>query len=201
MKLIVSNKTTSPWPFRAWLALRQFEIPFELQIFDLSMPGKAERLKAVSPSGRLPVLIDGEIETWESLAIIEYVAERFPDKALWPTGRAARAHARSISNEMHSGFAALRKNCVFNMNRKPEAGVLDAAAQADVARIVEIWTGTRRTFAGDKPFLYGEFTAADAMYAPIVCRFHTYQVNVPQEVKAYMQVMMSLPAWAEWSGC
>jgi glutathione S-transferase len=200
VELIISNKATSPWPFRAWLALRQFEIPFELQIVDLSLPGKAERLKAVSPSGRLPILIDGDTETWESLAIIEYVAEGYPDKALWPADRAARAHARSISNEMHSGFAALRRNCVFNMNRKPETGVLDAAAQADVARIVEIWTETCRRYAGGKPFLYGEFTAADAMYAPIVCRFHTYEVNVPQEVKVYMQAMMSLPAWAEWSG-
>jgi len=199
MKLIVSNKATSPWPFRAWLALRYFDIPFELEVLDLTLPNKAERLKAASPSARLPILIDGQIEVWESLAIIEYAAERFPDKAIWPRDVAKRAHARAVSNEMHAGFAALRKNCVFNMNKAPQKGELDAAAQADVARIVEIWAETRRKFAGAGPFLYGDFSAADAMYAPIVSRFHSYQVSVPADAQAYMETMMALAAWKEWA--
>jgi glutathione S-transferase len=199
MKLIVSNQATSPWPFRAWLALRYFDIPFELEVVDLKLPNKAERLKAVSPSGRLPILIDGEIEVWESLAIIEYAAERFPDKALWPKDVAERAHARAIANEMHAGFAALRRACVFNVNRVPETTELDAGAQADVARVVEIWTETRRRFADNGPFLFGEFSAADAMYAPIVSRLHTYKITVPAEAHEYMKTMMALPAWIEWA--
>lgn len=199
MKLIVSNKATSPWPFRAWLALRYFDIPFELEVLDLKLPNKAERLKAASPSGRLPILIDGAIEVWESLAIIEYAAERFADKAIWPDDVARRAHARAIANEMHAGFAALRKACVFNMNKAPEATELDASAQADVARVVEIWTQTRRKFPGDGPFLFGQFSAADAMYAPIVSRLHSYKVPVPADAHAYMETMMALPAWVEWA--
>jgi glutathione S-transferase len=198
MKLIVSNKATSPWPFRAWLALRYFDIPFELEVLDLKLPNKAERLKAASPSGRLPILIDSGIEVWESLAIIEYAAERFPDKAIWPKDVASRAHARAIANEMHAGFAALRKACVFNMNKAAEATELDAGAQADVARIVEIWTQTRRKFAGNGPFLFGEFSAADAMYAPVVSRLHTYRVPIPAEAHEYMKTMMALPVWTEW---
>jgi glutathione S-transferase len=198
VKLFVSNKATSPWPFRAWLVLRYFSIPFDLNLIDLAAPGKAERLKAVSPSGRLPCLVDGTIEVWESLAIIEYVAEHFPDRGVWPADRAARAHARSISNEMHAGFGALRKNCIFNMSREPQAAPLEAAALADVARIVEIWTKTREKFSFGKPFLYGGFTAADAMYAPIVSRFHTYKVEVPDEARRYMEAIMALPSWAEW---
>lgn len=199
MKLIVSNKATSPWPFRAWLALRYFDIPFELEVLDLTLPNKAERLKAASPSGRMPILIDGEIEVWESLAIIEYAAERFPDKPIWPSDPAKRAHARAISNEMHAGFAALRKNCVFNMNKAPQKVELDAGAQTDVARIVEIWTQTRQKFAGSGAFLYGDFSAADAMYAPIVSRFYSYEVSVPPEAKAYMETMTALAAWKEWA--
>jgi glutathione S-transferase len=199
MKLIVSNKATSPWPFRAWLALRYFDIPFELEVLDLTLPNKVERLKAASPSGRLPILIDGKIEVWESLAIIEYAAEQFPDKAIWPKDTAKRAHARAISNEMHAGFAALRKNCVFNMNKVPQATELDEGAQADLTRIMEIWTQTRLRFSGTGSFLYGEFSAADAMYAPIVSRLHTYKVPVSADAYDYMKTMMALPAWAEWA--
>src|SRR3954454_21963837 len=107
MKLIVSNKAVSPWPFRVWLVLKVFEIPFEEGFLDLSLPQRKERLSAVSPTGKVPVLIDGDIKIWESLSMIEYVAEKFPSCAVWPQDRAARAHARSIANEMHAGFSAL----------------------------------------------------------------------------------------------
>lgn len=198
MKLIISNKATSPWPFRAWLLLKMFDIPFEEQLIDLSQPNKRERLKAVSPSGRVPVLVDGDVTVWESLAIVEYIAELFPDKNIWPKEPSARAHARSIANEMHSGFAALRRNCVFNMLKAPAQTEFTDEVLADIVRVVEIWTGTRSRFGAGGPFLYGTFSAADAMYAPTVSRFRTFSIDVSDAAQAYMSSLEALPSWAEW---
>ena len=165
---------------------------------DLSQPDKAVRLKAVSPSGRVPVLVDGDVRVWESLAIAEYLAERFPDAGIWPADRAARAHARSVANEMHSGFAALRSRCIMNMRREPRAIELSDAVHADIRRVVEIWTQTQARFGSGGDFLYGAFSTADAMFAPIVSRFHGYAIDVPDAARRYMTAVMALPGWREW---
>lgn len=197
--LYTSNHAISPWPLRAWLALKVLGIPFEERVVDLLAPDKKQALAQVSPNGRVPALRDGDTVVWESTAILEYVAERFPDKAVWPADAAGRAHARSLAHEVHAGFAALRKACIFDMNRAPSAGVLDDAARADVARVVAIWTDTRARFGGaGGPFLFGAFTAADAMFAPFVHRFLSFEVAGLEGVADYMNAIKSLPAWTEW---
>ena len=198
MKLIICDKPVSPWPLRVWLLMTTLEIPFEEELVPLGLPDKARRLKAVSPSGRLPVLVDRDLRIWDSLAIIEYLAETLPQKGIWPKDKAARAHARSAANEMHSGFAALRRNCIFNTGRQPAPVELDEAAQADVARIAEIWSEARERFGGGGSFLYGAFSAADAMYAPIVTRFDTFQVKAPESAQPYMAALRALPGWQAW---
>jgi glutathione S-transferase len=198
MKLIISNKATSPWPMRAWLVMRAFDIPFHEELVDLSQPNKKELLKVASPSGRVPALVDGDVTVWESLAIIEYLAERYPDKAIWPVSKEARAHARSVANEVHAGFAALRRNCVFNLRKEPAAAELTEDAKADIARIIHVWTDTHARFGTQGPFLYGQFSAADAMHAPLVARFRTYRIDVPADALPYMAAVEALPAWSEW---
>jgi glutathione S-transferase len=198
MKLIVSNKPYSPWPFRSWLLMKVKGIPFEEEMVDLSAPDKVERLKAVSPSGRVPVLIDGPITVWESSAIAEYLAEKLPQLGIWPQDTVARAHARSISEEMHAGFTALRGRLVMNMRREGKPSALDEPVLKDIRRITDIWVQTRQRFSAGGDFLYGDFTAADAAYAPIVSRFISYDVIVSEEARRYMAAIRGLPAWAEW---
>jgi glutathione S-transferase len=147
----------------------------------------------------VPVLIDGDITVWDSLAIIEYVAENFPDAKLWPVDRAVRAHARSISAEMHSGFAALRNECGMNLHRPVEAKTLSPQAQADISRIQAIWSDCRSRYGSAGPYLFGAFTAADAMYAPVVHRFRTYAIETPPTVRDYMAAMQVHPAFAAWT--
>jgi glutathione S-transferase len=200
MKLIVSNKAVSPWPFRAWLVMKSFKIPFDEVFIDLTLPQRKERLSAVSPTGKVPVLIDGDIQVWESLSIIEYLAEKFPSSPIWPQDRGTRAHARSIANEMHAGFSALRQHCPMNMLRAPEPMEIGNEVQADIDRVIEIWEGTRARYGVGGPFLYGAFSAADAMFAPVVSRFHSYGVRVPQEAHNYVKTVMMMPAWDEWLG-
>ena len=147
----------------------------------------------------MPALIDGDVTIWDSLSIIEYVAERFPEARLWPEDRASRAHARSISAEMHSGFVALRSECGMNLHRPIRAIALSADARANVARIQEIWLECRERYGKLGPFLFGNFGAADAMFAPVVHRFRTYAIGVAPEAQAYMETMMALPAFREWT--
>ena len=142
------------------------------------------------------MLIDGETHVWETLAIMEYLAEKFPEKQLWPAATPARAHARAISSEMHAGFSALRGECPMNIRRPVRERALSDAAQANVKRIEEIWSGCRTKYGG--PFLFGRFGAADAMYAPVVARLNTYSIKVSRETRAYMETVMALPAWGEW---
>jgi len=144
------------------------------------------------------VLIDGATHVWESLAILEYAAEKFPDAHLWPSDPAARAHARAISTEMHAGFAALRNECGMAMWRPPAWKELSDDAKANIARLQALWTDARTRFGAGGPFLFGRLSAADAMYAPVVSRFETYAIDVTTPVKAYMQAMIALPAWQEW---
>jgi glutathione S-transferase len=200
LKLVIGNKNYSSWSMRPWLAMRATDIAFE-EIFIPLYTGQSDknRILAFSRSGKVPILIDGETTVWDSLAIIEYLAERFPDARLWPENRAERAHARAISAEMHSGFLPLRSECSMNLHRPVGAIKLSEDARADIRRVQEIWTDCRARYGKRGPFLFGAFGAADAMFAPVVHRFRTYAIAVSLEVKTYMETMMALPAFGEWS--
>jgi glutathione S-transferase len=174
-------------------------IPFEEELISLDAPDFKSRLTAVSGTGKVPTLIDGETRVWESLAILEYLAERFPEVKLWPSDAAARAHARAISSEMHAGFQALRKACPMNIWRPVIKREFPPDVMANVARIDAMWSGCRERYGRDGAFLFGRFGAADAMYAPVVSRFHTYAIAVSATAKAYMDAVMALPAWSEWA--
>ena len=200
LKLVIGNKNYSSWSMRPWLALRANDIAFE-EIFIPLYTGDADKKRILdfTHSGKVPALVDGDVTIWDSLAIIEYVAERFPETRLWPEDRASRAHARSISAEMHSGFAALRNECGMNLHRPVGAIALSADARADIARIQQIWIECRERYGKSGPFLFGAFGGADAMFAPVVHRFRTYAIEVAPEVRDYMDTMMALPAFQEWT--
>jgi glutathione S-transferase len=201
LKLVIGNKNYSSWSMRPWLAMRACRIGFEEIFVPLYTDDKADkdRILSFSRAGKVPVLIDGDVTVWDSLAIIEYLAERFSEAKLWPEDRAARAHARSISAEMHSGFLPLRNECGMNLHRPVRAVTLSAEAGANVARIQDIWSECRERYGKAGPFLFGAFSAADAMFAPVVHRFRTYAIEVESQGKAYMEAMMALPAFAEWT--
>ncbi|MBR0716116.1 glutathione S-transferase family protein [Bradyrhizobium liaoningense] len=200
LTLAIGNKNYSSWSMRPWLALRASGIPFE-EVFIPLYTDQADKDKilAFSRAGKVPVLVDGDITVWDSLAIIEYLAERFPDAKLWPEDRAARAHARAVCAEMHSGFQALRNECGMNLRRPIGPVALSADAEANIARVQELWLDCRARYGAGGPFLFGRFGAADAMYAPVVHRFRTYAIPVAPEVKAYLDAMMALPAFQEWT--
>jgi glutathione S-transferase len=200
LKLFIGNKNYSSWSLRPWLALKEAGITFDEVVIPL-YTGEADKQKIldVTPSGKVPALVDGDITVWDSLAIIEYAAERFPDARLWPTDVAARAHARSVSAEMHSGFMPLRIECGMNIHRPVKSKVLSADAQANIARIQEIWTDCRARYGKSGPYLFGAFSGADAMFAPVVHRFRTYSVSVTPPVLEYMATMQANAAFAEWT--
>src|ERR1700729_1124194 len=200
LKLVIGNKNYSSWSMRPWLALRANHIAFE-EIFIPLYTGDADkqRILGFTHSGKVPALVDGDVTVWDSLAIIEYAAERFPQARLWPEDRASRAYARSISAEMHSGFAALRNECGMNLHRPVGAIPLSAQARADIARIQQIWTDCRKRYGKSGPFLFGAFSGADAMFAPVVHRFRIYAIEVEPEVRDYMAAMTALPAFEEWT--
>lgn len=198
LKLILGNKNYSSWSFRPWIAMKVAGISFAEEVISLDAPDFKARVGGVSGTGKVPVLIDGDVKIWESLAILEYVAEKFPDARLWPGEPVARAYARTISAEMHAGFVPLRRHCPMNMWRPVKSRELPADVATNVARIDAMWTDCRRRFGRGGPFLFGAFGAADAMYAPVVSRFHTYAVGVGAESRAYMAALMALPAWSDW---
>jgi glutathione S-transferase len=200
LKLVIGNKNYSSWSMRPWLALRANQIDFE-EVFIPLYTGDADkqRILGVTRSGKVPALIDGDVTVWDSLSIIEYLAERLPDAGLWPEDRAGRAHARSISAEMHSGFMALRNECPMNLHRPIRSVALSDDARANIARIQAIWLECRERYGKRGPFLFGAFGAADAMFAPVVYRFLTYAIEVASEVQTYMNTMLALPAVEEWT--
>ena len=198
LDLIIGNKNYSSWSFRPWIAMRVAGIAFRETVISLEATDFKERVIKMSGAGKMPVLADGDVRVWESLAILEYLAEKFPAASLWPRDAAARGHARAISAEMHAGFVPLRRQLPMNMWRPVLPRQLDADAKANVARIDSIWTDCRARFGAGGPFLYGAFGAADAMYAPVVSRFHTYAVEVSVAARDYMRAVMALPAWNEW---
>ena len=200
LKLVIGNKNYSSWSMRPWLALRANDIAFD-EIFVPLYTGEADKRRILdfTHSGKVPALIDGDVTIWDSLSIIEYVAERFPEARLWPQDRGSRAHARSISAEMHSGFMALRNECGMNLHRPIRAVALSADARANVARIQQIWIECGERYGKRGPFLFGKFGAADAMFAPVVHRLRTYAIAVEPAAQAYMETMMALPAFQEWT--
>ena len=209
LKLYVGNKNYSSWSMRPWVLLTQVGIPFEevMVRFDSFEAGSRfkQTMGAVSPTGKVPALVDGALNIWDTLAIAEYVAEyaaeQYPDKHLWPQDKAARALARSICAEMHSGFTGLRGHCPMNIEASlPEVGQLvwrdKPAVRADVARLLALWSGLLEKHGG--PMLFGEFSVADAYFAPVCMRFNTYQLPLPANIAAYVARVTALPSVQKW---
>ena len=198
MKHIIGNKKYSSWSLRPWIALKVAGIAFEEEVISLDAKDFKARVSKVSGTGKVPALADGNVYVWESLAILEYLAEKYPSVPLWPADPAARALARAIASEMHAGFVPLRRHLPMNMRRPVMPRQLTPEAHANVRRIEAIWTDCRTHYGTDGAFLFGSFSAADAMYAPVVSRFHTYAVEVGAMARGYMDAVMALPAWGEW---
>jgi glutathione S-transferase len=205
LKLFIGNKNYSSWSMRAWVLMRQAEIDFEevmLRFDGFSADSQFKKKVAeISPAGQVPILVDGEIVVWDTLAIAEYLAERFPDRRLWPEPRDQRAWARSICAEMHGGFSALRSACPMNIEAHlPEIGALamrdQPRVQADLARILDIWSELLRAHGG--PMLFGAFSIADAYYAPVVMRLRTYELPVPTEIRHYMDRVTQVAGVRAW---
>ncbi len=198
LKLVIANKAYSSWSFRPWILLRHFEIPFE----EITIPMAQEETRAAmlryAPTGKCPSLHDGDISVWDSLAIIEYVAESFPALAIWPRDPAARAYARSLSAEMHSGFTGLRSHLPTIFRRAVKKRELTPEAEADLIRVEAAWADARARFDTGGAFLFGTFSAADAMFAPVVERLRAYDAPVSPATRSYMEAVMALPAWQEW---
>ncbi len=205
LKLIIGNKNYSSWSMRTWVLLRQADIAFEevkvrFDSFDTDSRFKTT-VNALTPTGKVPLLIDGDLVVWDTLAIAEYLAEQFPDKQLWPSDRASRARARSICAEMHAGFAGLRKHCPMNIDASlNDAGALiwrdNATVRSDVNRLVSMWQELLDTHGG--PMLFGSFSIADAYFAPICTRLKTYALPVPAGITAYMERVMALSGVQTW---
>ena len=205
LKLFIGNKNYSSWSMRPWVLLAQAGIPFEevMARFDSFAPDShfKQVIGPVSPVGKVPALVDGDLAVWDTLAIAEYLAEKFPDQKLWPADIQARARARSICAEMHSGFAALRSACPMNIEASlPEIGQLvwrdKPAVRADVARLVAMWSELLAQHGG--PMLFGTFSVADAYFAPVVMRFKTYALPVPEAIATYMERVAALPGVKAW---
>jgi glutathione S-transferase len=200
LTLIIGNKNYSSWSLRPFLALKKTGQPFGEEVIVLRQPDTRAKILSHSGGGKVPVLKHGEIVVWETLAICEYLAETFPAARLWPDDRAARAHARAVSNEMHAGFRAMRDNMPMDIRSDRRHESRAHLAQDDIARVTAIWTEARdRWGARDgRPFLYGDFTIADAMFAPVVTRFRTYGVKPGAIAERYMQALLTWPGFLAW---
>ena len=197
--LTIGDKNVSSWSFRPWFLMTHAGIPFTEENIRLDQPQTREMLNGKSPSGLVPFLTDGEIQIWDSLAIMEYVADLYPDKNLWPGNRAARGVARSISAEMHSGFSALREVWPMQFVRKDLSHLTTGGVAANIERIDILWTRCRRDFGAGGDFLFGDFSIADAMYAPVVSRFMTYgPLELSDDSAAYVKTISDMSAWAKW---
>lgn len=198
--LIIGNKNYSSWSMRPWLILKHAGIPFEETVIALDTPNTRQEILRYSPSGRVPVLKDGELTVWESLSIGEYLAEKHPEAGLWPDDPIARARARSVAAEMHAGFSALRQNMPMNVRSSFPGHGRGPGVQEDINRITAIWRNHRRrvTDPADGPFLFGRFSVADAMFAPVVSRFRTYGVELIDEAAAYAEAIWEIPAMKAW---
>ncbi len=197
LELYIGNKNYSSWSLRTWLLLRHFDIPFTEHLVSVAGRDHNPALKLIAGNGRVPSLHDDGFQVWESIAIAEYLAEKYPQ--MWPSDPKARARARSIAAEMHAGFAKLRTAMPMNLKLKLRGKPAEADVQRDIDRIVELWTEARSQFAsGDGPWLFGDFSVADAMYAPIAWRLHIYNVSLPAVAAAYRDALLAHPAMVEW---
>lgn len=200
LRLYIGNKNYASWSLRAWLALKATGTTFAEVVIPILAPGSKETLRQFSPTGKVPALHHGDIVVWDSLAICGYLADLFPDAGLWPADPAAKAMARSISAEMHSSFQALRSQFPMNIRKNVPGRPVSAEAQADIDRVVGLWRECRERFGKSAgAFLFGRFTIADAMYAPVVTRFRTYQFALDREADAYCDAVTALPAMREWA--
>lgn len=199
LTLVIGNKNYSSWSLRPWLALKYAEVEFEEIRIPLDLPTTHDAILYYSPSGRVPVLRDNSLTIWESLAICEYIAERYAPH-LWPQDMAARAVARAVSAEMHAGFVKLRQNMPMNCRARLPGTGKTPGVQADIDRITTIWRECRQTYGQRGDFLFGQFSIADAMFAPVIFRFVTYDVALDNLSQEYVEAMRSLPAMQEWLG-
>jgi glutathione S-transferase len=190
MLLVIGNKNYSSWSLRPWVALKVFGFPFEEKRIPLYGEGSRQAILKYSMAGKVPVLVDGATTVWDSLAILEYLAEK--NRKLWPVEPAERARARSLAAEMHSGFSELRSHMSMNVRKRYPGKGRTPGVLAEIERIKAIWNEAKR------PYLFGSFTAADAMYAPVVLRFRTYEVELPRSARAYYEAMLEVPAMQEW---
>jgi glutathione S-transferase len=198
LTLVIGNKNYSSWSLRPWLLLKQAGVPFREVSVSLYTETSGAEIRKYSPSGKVPVLIDDKITVWESLAIGEYLAEKFPHKHLWPTDPAARAMARSVATEMHAGFGALRQHMSMNCRKHLPGKGRTPEVLKDIARITALWNDCRAHFGKGGGFLFGKFSVADAMYAPVALRFVTYAVELDPVCAAYVQAITALPAIQQW---
>jgi glutathione S-transferase len=196
LKLVIGDRNYSSWSLRPWLVLKQSGLPFEEISIRLRERNTRTEIFKHSPSGKIPCLVDGGTVVWDSLAICEYIAEKAP--SMWPTDSRSRAEARSISAEMHSGFVALRHVLPMDIAASKPFVARTADVDGDIARIIEIWEGCRSRFVDAGPFLFGRFTIADAMFAPVVWRFLTYEIELPAASRKWVEAMLALPAMQEW---
>jgi glutathione S-transferase len=198
-QLIIGNKNYSSWSLRAWILMRHCGLEFEEQRLAFFSPEFKSIVPSYSPSGKVPVLVDGDIRVWDSMSISEYIAEKHPELNLWPQDIALRAVARSVCAEMHAGFMGLRNNMPLNCRGDLPGKGRTQETKHDIARIIAIWEDCRKRYADAGPFLFGHFTIADATYAPVVLRFRTYGVELPAQSQAYADHLQALPAMQEWT--
>lgn len=196
LTLVIGDKQLSSWSLRPWILLRHLDLPFREVSLRLDTPEFAPAVRQYSAAGRVPVLIDGDVHVWDSLAIVEYLHEKSLARA-WPADAAQRAHARSISAEMHSGFSALREHWPMKAASRFDVP-MPPAGRKDVARIDELWQDCRTRYGGAGPWLFGSYSATDAMYAPVVLRFHTYGATLSDVAQAYVRHALADPALGEW---
>lgn len=199
LKLVIANKNYSSWSLRPWVLMRTTGVPFVEEQLSLGAPDFRVRVRTASAAGKVPVLIDDDLTVWDSLAIVEYLAERFPEAGIWPANAAARANARSACAEMHAGFGALRSQMPMNVCAHLPGRGWNVAVQRDIDRICALWAGLRARHGADGPYLCGRFSAVDAFFSPVVFRFNTYAPELPESAQAYMTTMLALPAMREWT--
>ncbi|MBC7833219.1 MAG: glutathione S-transferase family protein [Hyphomicrobium sp.] len=202
-RLVIGNKNWSSWSLRPWLAMRRLGLPFEEINVRLRQADSKAAILKFSPSGLVPLLLDGDLAVWDSLAIIEYLAEQHPDKPMWPADRRARALARSVSAEIHSGFAPLRQSCAMEILADKPLEPVPEAVETDIRRIVAVWRECRSRFGAGGPFLFGEISAADAMYAPVASRFRTYIPDLGRygddgTAAGYVTTIFAMPEVGAW---
>lgn len=196
--LYCGNKAYSSWSLRAWLAMSLTGLPFGQFVVPLGEPDSKEMIRAHSPSGQLPALRHGQVLVWDSLAIFEYLAETVPEAQLWPADKAQRAHARAICAEMHAGFPAIRRKLPFNIRSRPDPQELDFETRAEVDRIAEIWRECLTWYGRGKPFLFGDRSLADAMFAPVAIRFRIYGVPLDAPCRDYREAIWHWPEVQQW---